>query len=104
MEVHVARGQAPVLVEPDDLRRFRVVAAASPDQLPGLAAELGGVVDFSGPDHAWVAVDWLLRVAGRNGSAEWRTGFDAMQAYAARQGWTREDPPALRGHVVWLEG
>ncbi|MBR0665065.1 hypothetical protein GXW71_11940 [Roseomonas hellenica] len=104
MEVHVAQGQAPVLVEPDDLRRFRVVAAASPDQLPGLATELGGVVDFSGPDHAWVAVDWLLRAAGRDGSAEWRAGFDAMQAYAARQGWTREDPPALRGHVVWLGG
>ncbi len=33
----------------------------------------------------------------------WRAGFDAMRAYAAKQGWVRAAPAAIRGHVVWQD-
>ena len=101
MEVQLAPGRAPILAEPDDLRRFSVVATAAPGDLPDLAAVSAGALTFDGTDHAWVSVAWLLEASGRSASAEWLKGFDAMKAYATKQGWTREDPPAIRGHVVW---
>jgi hypothetical protein len=99
MEVQIAPGQAPRLTGVDDLKRFSVVAAADQAALADLA--LDGVLAFEGPDHAWVAVDWLLAASGRASSEAWRAGFAAMCAYAAKHGWTRDDPPAIRGHVVW---
>jgi len=101
MEVHLAPGQSPALTDPDDLRRFSVVAAAPASALPELVAASQGALDFDGDGHAWVSVDWLLEASGRRSSAEWMKGFEAMKAYAARQGWVRDDPPAIRGHVVW---
>lgn len=101
MDVHVAPGEVPRLAEVDDLRRFSVIAASSPDERQALAEALYGVLAFDGGDHAWVSVDWLIEASGRADSAEWRAGFDAMTAYAAKQGWTRTDPAAIRGHIVW---
>ncbi len=48
MEVHVAPGSAPVLTAADDLRRFSVMAAATPDAQPALAEALAGVLAFEG--------------------------------------------------------
>ncbi|GGJ08202.1 hypothetical protein [Neoroseomonas lacus] len=104
MEVHVVPGQAPRLAEADDLRRFSVIAAAGPEALPLLADALRGVLDFDGAEHAWVSVDWLIEVSDHSDSATWRAGFDAMTAYAAKQGWVRTDPAAIRGHIVWKGG
>lgn len=104
MEVHIAPGQAPRLAEADDLRRFSVIAAASPEALPSLADALREVLDFDGAEHAWVSVDWLIEASGRSDDATWRVGFDAMAAYAAKQGWMRTQPAAIRGHVVWQDG
>lgn len=103
MEVHIGPGQAPRLVEEDDLGRFRVVAAADAASLPRLASELEGVLEFSGPDAAWVSVGWILAATGHAASDEWRAGFEAMKAFATKHGWTRDEPPALRGHVVWRD-
>lgn len=103
MDVHLAPGQPPRVTAPDDLRRFQVVVAAERSALPQLAEALRGVLEFEGDGHAWVLVNWLLDASGRAGSEEWRSGFDAMMAYAARHGWTRKDPPALRGHIVWQD-
>ncbi|MEO3470641.1 hypothetical protein AAFN86_02160 [Roseomonas sp. CAU 1739] len=104
MEVHVAPGQAARLTEVEDLRRFSVIVAAAPDALPALAEALRGVIDFQGAEHAWVSVDWLIEASGRSGSATWRKDFAAMTAYAESKGWTRAEPAALRGHVVWQGG
>lgn len=101
MDVRIVPGQAPRLIAADDLKRFSVTVAAGPETLADLASALDGVLAFEGPDHAWVSVAWLLAASGRDGSEAWRAGFDAMRAYAAKQGWTRADPPAIRGHVVW---
>lgn len=100
MEVHIAPGLPARLAQAEDLRRFSVIAADGPDALPDLAAALQGVFVFEGTGHAWVAVDWLLSASGQAESEAWRPGFEAMRAYAAKQGWMRDDPPALRGHVV----
>lgn len=101
MDVHLAPGQAPRLAEADDLRRFSVIAAGGPEALPPLAEALRGVVAFDGAEHAWVSVDWLIEASGRSDSPTWRAGFDAMTAYATSKGWTRTEPLAIRGHIVW---
>lgn len=104
MDVHVALGEPPRLTGVDDLQSFSVIAAAGRDAAPTLAAELDGVMQFEGTAHAWVSVNWLIETSGHADSTEWRARFDAMTAYAARKGWTRADPPAIRGHVVWQDG
>ncbi len=104
MDVQLTPGEPPRLAEADDLRRFSVNVAASPDTLPALAEALGGTVAFDGAEHAWVSVEWLIAASGRADSTEWRAGFDGMVAYAAKQGWMRADPAAIRGHVVWQGG
>lgn len=103
MEVRLTPGQAPALIDPDDLRRFSVVAAATPDALPDFIETCRGVLDFDGEGHAWVSVAWLIDASSRKDSQEWMKGFAGMQAYAAKQGWTRDEPPAIRGHIVWQE-
>lgn len=104
MEVHLAPGQPPRLTEPTDLRRFSVIVAATPEALPTLAEALHGIVDFDGTEHAWVSVDWLIGASDRGDWADWRYEFDNMVKYATGKGWVREDPPALRGHIVWQSG
>ncbi|NMJ43614.1 hypothetical protein GWK16_20375 [Roseomonas sp. JC162] len=99
MEVHIAPDQPPRLTAVEDLKRFSIVAAADPAALADLA--LDRVLAFEGQDHAWVSVDWLMAASGQSGSESWRAGFEAMRAFAAKHGWTRDNPPAIRGHVVW---
>lgn len=101
MEVHLAPGEPARLMEVDNLRRFSVIVSASPDALAALAEALDGVVAFDGEGHAWVSVDWLIEASGQSDSATWRKDFEAMTTYAESKGWTRSDPAALRGHVVW---
>ena len=104
MDVRVAPDERPSLTGVDDLQKFCVIVTADRDALPALAESLDGVMTFEGTTHAWVSVNWLIETSGHGDSAEWRARFDAMTAYAARKGWTRTDPAAIRGHVVWQGG
>ena len=104
MDVHLAPGQPARLTDVEDLRRFSVIATGGPEALPALAEALRGIIDFQDAEHAWVSIDWLIEASGRSASADWRAGFDAMTAYAAKHGWTRAEPAAIRGHVVWQGG
>lgn len=101
MDVRVAPGEAPSLTGVEELQSFSVIATAGRDALPLLAEQLDGVMTFDGTAHAWVSVNWLIEASGHRDSAEWRARFDAMTAYAARKGWMRADPAAIRGHIVW---
>lgn len=100
MEVHLSPGSLPRLEQVEDLRRFSLVVAGDAALLPRLAEEQQGRIEFAGEEHAWVSTAWLIGAAGRV-SPEWRQGFDAMLAFAASKGWVREEPPAIRAHVVW---
>lgn len=104
MEVHLAPGQPPRLTGAEDLRRFSVIVSASRDALSELAEAARGVLAFEGSDHAWVSAEWLVEASGQSDRTDWRAEFHAMVDYATRKGWTRRDPVALRGHVVWQGG
>lgn len=70
------------LRDPDDFKRFEVVAAQ--------------------PEHVFVGIDELRRMAGeRAEDQEWQDGFEAMLAYAESKGWVQDG--AVRAHVEWRE-
>ena len=52
-------------------------------------------------DHVWVDVDWL-RTSGmaQVGDPEFATNFDAMIAYATKQGWLDGTGSSVRAHIV----
>jgi len=101
MEVQLAPGKAAVLADPTDMRRFSVTVAAPSSALAEIAAQYADVLTFDDEGHAWVATSWIIEASNRGDWADWRGEFEVMRSYAAKHGWTREDPPAIRGHVVW---
>lgn len=93
------------VVGPDGVR---VLEAAF---LTALEARLDGV-DARGADvalraigagsvrveHAWLDIDYLRRQGPD--SEDWRSGFDAMIAYARSKGWISADGATVRAHLV----
>jgi hypothetical protein len=69
------------LREPDDFRRFAVVAGK--------------------PEHAFVPEAELQRLAGeRAADPDWQRGFEAMVEAARAHGWVDPDG-AVRAHLEW---
>lgn len=94
------------LLEADDLKRFHIRAAASPEHPdPGAldAALRGGGVGWAEGEDAMVEVAWIRRVtAGRPES--WRQDLEGMISYAISKGWASEDASAIQAHVEWHLG
>lgn len=68
---------------------------AEPDDFKGFA------VRASRPEHAYVPVEELRRLAGERASdPEWQSQLEGMLAYAESKGWVREDG-AVRAHIEW---
>jgi hypothetical protein len=71
---------ATELRDPDDLKSLKVVVRRA--------------------DHAFIARDELLRLAGdRADDPAWRAEFEAMVGFAESQGWPGEDG-SIRAHVA----
>lgn len=69
-------------------------SAASTDLDAALrAAGIGRAED----GHAWIEPAALRQLAGGERDPEWEAGLEAMLAYAAGRGWTRDG--AVRAHV-----
>jgi hypothetical protein len=67
------------LEEPDDFSSFKIVVAV--------------------PDHAYVTVDELERLAGaRMNDPNWRSRLEGMLSFAEQHGW-RDSDGAVRAHV-----
>ncbi len=81
MYLHIDPTQVPPVVqvrEPDDFTAFKLVLEV--------------------PEHAWIAPDVLIELAGRGGDDEWKQNLAGMLAYAASKGWC-DDAGRLRAHV-----
>jgi hypothetical protein len=85
MNIIVSAAEVPAtttLEEPDDFRTFQMTVAV--------------------PEHVYVGVEVLLALAGeRAKDADWRSGFDAMIAYADKHGWVHNG--MVRAHVAVSE-
>ena len=81
MYLHIDPTQVQPVVqvrEPDDFTAFKLVLEV--------------------PEHAWIAPDVLIELAGRGGDDEWKQNLAGMLAYAAGKGWCDEDG-RVRAHI-----
>ncbi|MCB1988156.1 MAG: hypothetical protein KDE69_07350 [Burkholderiaceae bacterium] len=98
MFVHVSSHGVVSLEAREDFRAFEL---RSELQGEALAHALHGVAERDGQGFAWVLAGWLEeQLTQQPPSPGWRTDFEAMLAYAQRQGWWRGPPaPCVRAHV-----
>jgi hypothetical protein len=90
-------GARATVEEPGNLRQLRAEFRGVSDDAAAAALAAAGLGTVDG-DHAWLDTS-ALRAAG-DGSAAWASGFDAMLAYAAGQGWASGDGARVRAHIV----
>ena len=93
MIVECGGGMGPRLIEPNDLKRFKVrliVGQAGPACLAGI--EIGG-------GDALVPIDLVPRLPGAPTDNAWLAGFRAMVDGAAAHGWVDAERQAIRAHV-----
>lgn len=81
---------------------FRAFELRASMERPALDLALRGIADLDEAGFAWVHEDWLLQqLVQQPPTSAWRTDFDAMLAYAQRQGWLRGLPVrSVRAHIV----
>jgi hypothetical protein len=97
--VHVDLDAAAVsLLEPADFLGFHVAVAggAVDDDRVGPLLAPHGRLDG---EHAWIATDAVVALAGDAADDAWHAGFEAMVDYARSKGFLAEDGSAIRGHL-----
>ena len=83
------------LIEPDDLRSFRVVIV---EEAP-ISESLFEAAGLTGhEEHVWVPIQLIQDLAGAAATTEWRDGLKSMIRYAAARGWYEEGTASIRGH------
>jgi hypothetical protein len=97
--VHADLDAATVtLVEPEDFFAFHVAVAGGDvddERLPGLLAPHGRIEG----EHAWIATESVVALAGDAADDAWQAGFDGMVGYARKQGFLSDDGTAIRAHL-----
>jgi hypothetical protein len=86
------------LQEPSTFTAFHVAVRGGDtgdERLAGVLAPHGRLVD----EHAWIAVEAVVDLAGDAVDDGWREGFDAMVAYARDSGFLSGDGTAIRAHL-----
>ncbi len=86
------------LVDPEDVRGFHVavVGGATDDERLGDVLAPHGRLDG---EHAWIATDAVVALAGEAAADDWRAAFDGMVAYARDNGFLSDDGSAIRAHL-----
>jgi hypothetical protein len=86
------------LEDPADFRGFHVAVAGGDvdDERLGVVLTPHGRLDG---EHAWISAEAVIALAGDAADDEWRSGFDAMVAYARDKGFLSEDGTAIRAHL-----
>jgi hypothetical protein len=92
------------LVQPDDFGRFHCeidVPHASVEQVGQAFAD---IVEIESRDTAWVAFPALLRlgqIRDTQANDNWTQSTVAMMQMARKHGWVRDQPLAIKSHIVW---
>jgi hypothetical protein len=95
MFVSLAKHDGPVLL---DALNFRALKVEAPSELDDkdIADGLTALGTRDG-DHAWLSISDLKALGPDEPS--WKSGFDAMIAFAERAGWVSADKSAVRAHI-----
>lgn len=80
----------------DDFKRFKVVSEISADELRLATTGPDVILDLSG--DAWVAPEFVTKLAGGRADRAWRQEFEKMVADAASSGWV-DEAGRIKAHV-----
>jgi hypothetical protein len=96
MRVVIGQSRAS-LAGADEFNSFDFTSPLDPQELKLALTDLRlGVSDADG-EHAWIAVDALVGLAGPMADEQWREQLAGMAAYAASRGWV-DSEGRLRAH------
>jgi len=90
----------PVVEEPADLKRFKVVVEGRP-AIEAARARLGPLGEMPDAETAWIGAGALADLVG--GDAGWRAGFAAMLEKVKPFGWYDETTGRIKAHVEWVD-
>jgi len=98
IDLAVAPGPAE-LRDPDSFTEFKILIEGADDAADAVGAAAARLGRVAGPDHVFVEVELLERLAGeRAEDEEWSAQLEAMIEYAKSKGWT-DEAGAVRAHV-----
>ena len=98
VQVGGASGQVE-LIEPEDCKRFHVVAVGSGASPAAVAEALGVWAAGATDDHVWIRVEAVRAAAAGRVGPGWAEEFDGMIGYARSKGWLNEAGDAIAAHV-----
>jgi hypothetical protein len=92
------------LEQPDDFARFHCEIDGAHASLDRARQALSGIAELESQETAWVDMQALMRL-GRHSTEQaadaWTASAQAMVAKAHKYGWVRDEPPAVKSHIVW---
>jgi acyl-CoA synthetase (AMP-forming)/AMP-acid ligase II len=102
MYVRVDLGARTVeLAEPDNFKQFHVVARGpgGDDDVADLLGEGGQPCET--PNHVWVGIDLVRRLAAPQVDAGWSAGLEKMLGFATKMGWIDPSGGFVKAHTEW---
>ena len=97
MIVDVGNDGSVALLEPEDMRSFKLVAPRDLSE-SDLAQALKVVADVES-GYAWVLQSWIRNKSPLTASEEWQRSFAGMLDYARSKNWLRASDEAIRAHI-----
>jgi hypothetical protein len=100
MLVRVDLGARTVdLAEPDNFKQFHVVASG-----PGLDDDVADLLGDGGqrcgtPNHVWVGIELVRRLAAPQVGPEWADGFEKMLGFANKMDWIDPSGAFIKAHI-----
>jgi hypothetical protein len=98
MRLVVSKEGTVSLLEPADLRRFKLVIEDPAMPLDAVRTVLGPLGTVEDESAAWIAADGLRGLGALAGDPGWQDGVTEMLAAAARHGWV-DATGAVRAHI-----
>jgi hypothetical protein len=101
MIVMVNADKSVSLVQADDFKRFHCEIQIPNATLEQAQAALKGIAELESRELAWVDVDALLALKRDSTAPQWEPSVQTMIEKARPHGWVRDEPLAIKSHIVW---
>lgn len=89
------------LEDPDDFRRFEIHVTRVGITVAQIMSALRTLGEVADDGHVWIGDKALVKLAGRDGDADWLAKFAAMKDKARPFGWVDDERQAIRAHIKW---
>lgn len=103
MIVTVAADKSVSLVQADDFKRFHCEVRIPNATLEQAQSALEGIAELESRETAWVDVGALLALKRDSTAPQWETSVQTMIEKARPHGWVRDEPVAIKSHIVWQD-